>query len=343
MNINNLNKMIDEKYISVQKHSIVDLFIYNYTQKAQFDKIWNEETLMCRGLIMDKDNNIVARPFPKFFNVEEAINNGEQLPLEDFRVTEKLDGSLGIMYWVGDTPYIATRGSFVSEQAIVANKILRKKYNDVLLDKDFTYLFEIIYPSNRIVVDYGDREDLILLAVVHTETGDEVNVKNYDDMFPIVATYDGIKDVQELKTMQEDNKEGFVIQYESNKRYKIKFDEYVRLHRLVTGVNARSIWDLLRNEQPFDELMDKVPDEFYDWVKNTKEELEASYTKLEDKAIELYNNVKNYPTRKDMALQLMPHVERGIVFNMLDKKDYKEIIWKMLRPSAEKPFKQDEN
>jgi RNA ligase len=44
-----------------------------------------------------------------------------------------------------------------------------------------------------------------------------------------------------------------------------------------------------------------------------------------------------------MALQLMPHVERGIVFNMLDKKDYKEIIWKMLRPSAEKPFKQDEN
>jgi RNA ligase len=28
-----------------------DFFIYNYTAKAQYDKIWNEITLQARGLI----------------------------------------------------------------------------------------------------------------------------------------------------------------------------------------------------------------------------------------------------------------------------------------------------
>ena len=42
-----------------------------------------------------RQHNIGARPFPKFFNLDEAIANGEQLPAEDFEVTEKLDGSLG--------------------------------------------------------------------------------------------------------------------------------------------------------------------------------------------------------------------------------------------------------
>lgn len=339
----NLQKMIDDKYISVQKHMTENLFIYNYTQKAQFDKVWNDETIMCRGLIMDKNNNVVARPFPKFFNVDEALATGDTLPLENFTVTDKLDGSLGIMYWIGDKAYIATRGSFNSEQAVVANDILEKKYKDIMLDKDFTYLFEIIYPTNRIVVDYGDMRDLVLLAVVHTETGKEVNIKNYQDIFPIVKIYDGIKDINKLKDMQEDNREGFVIQYESGKRYKIKFDEYVRLHRLVTGVNARSIWDLLRYEQDFDDLLDRVPDEFYKWVEDTRGQLELDFMVIETKAWDLYKEVKDYPTRKDQALRLMPHVERSIVFSMLDNRDYKEIIWKMVKPSAELPFKKDEN
>lgn len=37
--------------------------MYNYTAKAQYDKLWNEVTLQCRGLILDGDGNVVARPF----------------------------------------------------------------------------------------------------------------------------------------------------------------------------------------------------------------------------------------------------------------------------------------
>ena len=125
----NLQKMVDEKFISVQKHPTEPLFIYNYTQRCQFDRVWNNETLACRGLILNDKNEIVARPFPKFFNLQEVIDQGGQIPAEDFIVTEKMDGSLGILYWVEDKPYLATRGSFVSDQAIMGNWILHNKYS----------------------------------------------------------------------------------------------------------------------------------------------------------------------------------------------------------------------
>lgn len=46
-------RMVDEKLVTVQKHPTADLFIYNYSQKVQFDKLWNEVTRQTRGLIMD--------------------------------------------------------------------------------------------------------------------------------------------------------------------------------------------------------------------------------------------------------------------------------------------------
>lgn len=75
--------------------------------------MWNHATLTCRGLIADSEGTILARPSTKFFNLEQV----EQLPDEPFEVYEKLDGSLGILYWLDDEPYISTRGSFESPQS----------------------------------------------------------------------------------------------------------------------------------------------------------------------------------------------------------------------------------
>lgn len=349
----NLEKMIAEKYISVQKHPILDLYIYNYTQKAQFDRMWNNETLQCRGLIMDGNGNIIARPFKKFFNLQEAIDKGEQIPSDYFVVTEKMDGSLGILYSDGVRPCIATRGSFISEQAIKGSTMVPFG-GGVYWDPDFTYLFEIIYPQNRIVVDYGLREELVLLTVIRTETGEELS---YEDVYfigrrnglSVVEKHEGIKDFSKIE--QKPNSEGYVILFPtSGQRFKIKFDEYVRLHRLVTGVNARTIWDLLRNNQDFTELLDKVPDEFYDWVKRTRDSLQEQYNFIESVALKHYEEkIKDLPTRKDQALAIKAfdfdkaHEIGAVIFAMLNKKPYESIIWKLLKPGAEKPFKEDKD
>ncbi|WP_201374000.1 RNA ligase [Ktedonobacter robiniae] len=153
-----------------------------------------------------RQHNIVARPFPEFFNLDEAIANGEQLPAEDFEVTEKLDGSLGILYWLDGEPRLATRGSFTSNQALVGTKIFQERYGSAYFYPDFTYLFEIIYLANRIVVDYKGMEDIILLAIIETKTGREYSYNDVQKLvgsaFSIVRLYDGITDVHKLKELQ---------------------------------------------------------------------------------------------------------------------------------------------
>lgn len=339
----------EQGLIACRSHPTHDLLIWNYTQHCQFEKAWNDVTMQARGLITGLDGTIVARPFRKFHNLEEYQGTIPVTHLRPFTITEKMDGSLGILYFIDNEPQIATRGSFTSEQALRGTKILYDKYGRFIPYLKqwpyYTFLFEIIYPSNRIVVDYGDMEDLVLLTVIHTETGDEHSI--HDPVwvkmwpFPLVKLYDGIKDINELKKLEEPNKEGFVIRFESGLRLKVKFDEYVRLHRLITQCTARTIWDLLRNNQTFDDLLEKVPDEFYTWVQTTRDTLQTQFTSIETFARGIYTQVKDLPTRKEQAAIVVKHAYPAVVFSMLDGKPYADIIWKQLKPQADKPFKED--
>ncbi len=328
-----LDNHIDAGWIRVQKHPKNDLFIYNYTQEAQYEGIWDHITLSCRGLILDKNNKIVARPLPKFFNLGER--DDQLIPNEAFEVFEKLDGSLGILYWIGDQPFIATRGSFQSEQSAVANEILYAQYRHLIpaLDRSKTYLFEIIYPGNRIVVDYGNRTDIILLAIIDTATGVEAPLNSMG--FPVVRKYNGVKDIHTLKDREEVNREGFVIRFASGLRYKVKFTEYIRIHRLVTQVSNVTIWENLKAGDALHELIEKVPDEFYEWVKQTRAELLTEFANIEHICKQEF---KILATRKDTALYFQECQFPGVLFNMLDGKNYDEIIWKAIRPKHSKPF-----
>lgn len=328
----------EQGFITCRSHPTHDLLIWNYTPKTQYEHVWNDITVQARGLITRSDGTVVARSFPKFFNIEEAQ---DAIPLEPFMVTEKVDGSLGILHFIDDKPRIATRGSFTSEQAIKANEILQKKYSDFTFDPAWTYLFEILFPQNRIVVDYGATEDLVLLTAIHTETGNELDIHVLDWPFPVVKHYNGIKDINELKKLEEPNKEGFVIRFESGLRLKAKFSEYVRLHRILTQCTARTIWELLRDNQSFDDLLEKVPDEFYKWVQNTRDTLQTQFDNIEISMAKVFMQVKDLPTRKEQATIVCKHAYPAVIFSMLDGKSYADIIWKQLKPQAEKPFREE--
>lgn len=337
MNTVLLKQMISENYVRVNKHPIYDLYIYNYTAKAQYERIWNEITLSCRGLILDGNDNIVARPFSKFFNLGEIQD--VQLPNLPFEVFDKLDGSLGILYWINETPFIASRGSFSSEQSDRANQILNEKYSSSfsLLDKNKTYVFEIIYPENRIVVDYGSEEKLVLLAIVDTQSGAEFPLEEIG--FPVVEKYDGIQDLDILKALNNDNKEGFIIKFSNDFRVKIKFEEYLRLHRIVTQVSTSSIWEYLKTNQSMEEILERVPDEFFDWVKQTKADLETQFLAIETQC---KNDFKVLDSVKETALYFQTCAFPGVLFSMLHERDYSEIIWKKIKPKFEKPFANNE-
>lgn len=328
-----VQEQVDAGYIKVQRHPTAPLRIFNYSVKAQFEWKWTPEIRACRGLIVDDLNNIVCRPFEKFFSYEQLDG---KVPDETFEVFEKLDGSLGILYFVFGEGFIATRGSFVSEQAIRASAIFKEKYSHLAFNQRRTYLFEIIYPENRIVVDYGTTEALYLLAAIDTETGKDIPI--FTDDIPMAKRYDGIRDFSKLLEMKEENKEGFVVLFKSGTRVKLKFEEYKRLHKILTGINERSIWDMLRSGGDFNELLELVPDEFHGWVEKTRNDLELKYSEIENVARSQYREL---PTRKETAMYFKDCDYPGIMFSMLDGKEYSGHIWKLIKPRGDTFFRED--
>lgn len=354
--------LAEQGWLTVRKHRMADLYIWNYTPQTVYKRYWTPETLMARGLITDGYGYVRARPFPKFFNLEELGGLGLSVPVEPFTVTEKVDGSLGILYFVDHMPYVATRGSFESEQAQHATALLHAKYlRNVdwyhLEQEGITLLWEIVYPENRIVCDYGTLDDLILLAAINTGTGHEYTIVNFTHdgcqgdpvaVFPVVQHYDGLTNVHTIRDMfsgtSGTDSEGFVVRFQSGLRVKLKFADYVRLHKLYTGFTARTIWELLRSGQ-HEELQSILADhgmyeEFGTWIENTVSLLSGQYAAVEESALGVYETVKGLPTRKEQAQTIARYPHKAVVFKMLDGQPYADLIWKGLRPPAERPFKE---
>lgn len=200
-----LNKMWREVEAGrVTANRTDSLTLFKYKQSTHIDGTWNDVNRMARGIIFDVDGTIVARPFPKFFNLHERPETEpKNLPWkEGVEVYEKLDGSCGAGYFgtVGpgtDEPLpvltrstyltryptwrLATPGSMSSDQAIEGTRMLNEwaetepneygmrplkcRYKLEHLPTDCTPVFEIVYPDNQIVVNYHGETFLALLAI----------------------------------------------------------------------------------------------------------------------------------------------------------------------------------
>ncbi len=345
---NVLNGYINDNLIMANKHQEYDIWILNYSPKVQAKKIWDEYTLSCRGLVIDAEGNILARPFQKFKNYEE-YDPSEIDMSQEFDAFEKMDGSLIILFYyeLAMKWIVASRGSFISEQAIEAKKMINVNvYNK--LQKDHTYLFEVIYPENRIVVNYGNRRDLILLSRIKTDNGIETY---YDDLVALYSKYftvvtklkiNSFKELLDYKKSNRSNEEGAVVRFLNGFRIKMKFEEYIRLHGILTNVSNLTVWEHLMNGYDFDELIDRVPDEFYDWLNRTIRELQLQYNEVERNSLLEFVRIyylNGMTDRKLFASEAINSEYRAILFKIYDKRNYKQNIWKMLRPVYSKPFK----
>jgi RNA ligase len=338
MDLSALNRYYEDGLLYKQVHPTLPLTIWNYTEKVQYNGLWDEITLSCRGLVTDNLGNIVARPFKKFFNLEE----GKHTPTPDFEVFEKMDGSMGIMFKYSGETIFATRRLFISEQSKwMSDFATTYNYQDIIVD-GFTYLFEIIYENNRIVVDYGNQERLVLLGIINTETGEELPYNDiYSDGWDIVQRYNGIKDYSNLKNLVEDNHEGFVIRFSNGDRMKIKGEEYIRLHRIMTNLSTTSIWDVLSNGGNMENLLINVPDEFYNKIKEYEDELKFMFNSLSNDYMIHFRDIQNLMEkvggdRKNFAHAAKQYQYPSLLFGLLDGKDVSPIIWKIIKPEFKK-------
>jgi T4 RnlA family RNA ligase len=284
-----LNKLTHTKpaLIKRKQHPHLPISIYNYTEICQFRKHWNPLTLAARGLVVEHETSlIVARPMPKFFNYSE---NKHTAPKKNFglSVLEKLDGSLGIWFCYQGEWMMTSRGSFDGQQASEGAKMAKTHGLHKSCDKTKTYCFEIIYPENKIVVNYGKRQELVLLAVIDTATGHDAPNAEVGS----IAKRIGVKvarsfdvddpEVEKLYAVDRLNEEGFVVRFhETGERVKVKFASYLNLakDKSMKGGYKKSMTYLIRErllKDPKDMVennLDSIPDEFFDEARKAQED-----------------------------------------------------------------------
>lgn len=373
-----LQTMISEGRISKQVHPDLPISIYNYTAKAQYVNQWLRSERVCRGLIVeDSTNKVIARGPEKFFNYGQP--GSPETNLEDeVIVTRKEDGSLGIGWAYGASVGIATRGSFASDQAKHATEIMsRFQAKDIQHYSEVggTVIFEIVYPDNRIVLNYGDRDELIPIGFVSNISGLIVNRPSSN----IVRLRTTLSDALAMEIP--DDEEGYVLDVlqhgETVSHVKLKGETYKILHGLLTNTNARRIWvelaarachhwietdnqwaSLLENDpEDFkrvkinktieETLLTNVPDEFYDWVTKKIDSINDMVSDLVIQGILLGGQITMIDDKRKRFELVKGHPLCKQILNYAESRDETKLIikaWQLAKPEGnDTPFRTQED
>lgn len=323
--------LLAEGFLNRTAHPTEPLAILNYSKEAgtmSATQLWDHpyygETIrQCRGLIYNTQTlQVVATPWPKFFNYGQPGAAKFELDEEVF-VVDKVDGSLGILYREPNTGLfaIATRGSFTSEMAVHATNLLRSKYANWWPSVDRwampeaepvheTLLFEIIYPENRIVLDYGDMDDLVLLGSVHVEHGwisTPAAARRHHAWPGRVADHFGNMTLaQVLARPPRPNTEGYVVLATDpddprRRMVKMKQQDYLDLHAAMHHVTQRRVYTAIMKDRGGDpiqygtlgleELVAAAPDEFHDWIREQARQLRGRVAVQSEEIRNLYTQI----------------------------------------------------
>ena len=263
-----------------------NLVCFKYGIEADFS-----DPFVCeaRGIIIDvKHQTVVCRPFDKFFNVQEQY--AADIDWNTAKVLEKIDGSLIKLYWYNGKWTFATSSTCDAIEASVAgykgvtfrdiiamaDNYSRIPFDD--LNKNRTYLFELVSPMTQVVIRY-DKTSLYYLTCFDNMTGEEVDVDLFEEFkrprsFPLKTIDECISAAMELnRDSEEDIKdEGFVVVDGQHRRIKIKSPAYIALHRAVTYkvFTVKRMTELYQQGADFVKLAKDFPGEahiikYYDW------------------------------------------------------------------------------
>jgi len=355
-NFEALDRLHEEGYLRKFVSSCGRLFGYNYTDKCVYDRHWNKHTLNARGTVYEKSTGkVVARAFPKFFNFEElAVSKQRALLKEkDFYAFWKEDGSLGVMYFYDGDWHINTRGSFNSEQAVEAEKIM-EKYDFHKLDQTYTYLVEIVYPENRIIMDYGDTRQLVMLTAIHTSTGvemkpGELQVYGNTLKFPVCDShqFDNIDQIIQHQQDMGKLEEGYVVLFQSGERVKFKSKEYMKLAALMSHMTPLHFWKNMVDGRFDKDFLEQFPEEVRPEADEIATKLVHNYLFTKNEIIEDFVDLdevngfflkENYDgsIKKYLGLNLDRFRHPNALFLILDNNEEKldKYIMKRIRPKA---------
>jgi len=317
------------------------LHLYIYTPRCVYEDGWDEFTLMARGLILDEAaGQVVATPFPKFFNLGERHGEVPDLPFEAF---EKLDGSLIIVFHHAGSWRAATKGAFESVQAVWAQARLDEADLTPLVPGT-TYLFEAVYPENRIVVRYQEAALVILAA--YDRDGRELS---YGEVLAISDalgwraarrhSFATIADmVRHTATLPRDD-EGFVVRFSNGLRLKLKGAEYRRIHALISRCTPLAMWEAMAAGDDMAAIRRDLPEEFWTDFDDIVRLLTANIAAIEARIAEVAASVAHLSDKElGLSLNTLPADVRPYIFAFRKSSSitgkFRDSLMRSIRPAG---------
>jgi RNA ligase len=140
--------------------------------------------------------------------------------------------------------------------------------NTEKMSADITYLSEIIYPENRVVVSYAETDALCLLGGFNRETGEEYDLdelgRSIDATWvPPQYSFDSLDAAMSWAKGLPGTMEGIVLRYvDTNERVKCKSDDYCRLHRMISRITPLGVYDVIVSGDDLEDVRRGIPEEF---------------------------------------------------------------------------------
>lgn len=234
--------------------------IFNY-RLASYTEFMRPNGIESRGHTFELDSNgdvlaLVALPMQKFWNLGEnpAVMNLDLSKIH--RIMDKLDGSLISTVRLygsvnGSSYLVKTKGSFFSDQAVAARKLLDSPEYAALdyfcesmtVDHGYTVNMEYCAPDNRIVVGY----EKAMLRVLNVRSREDGSYLSHDEILAegcppemLVETFEAPSNPREWidSVNRMKGREGFVVELTSGTWFKLKTEEYSALHKTKDNINS---------------------------------------------------------------------------------------------------------
>lgn len=341
--------------------------VINYMVAFEDTFKWNDDDVLgssirreCRGLIFNKEGNIISRAFHKFFNCNETPETQiNKINLyNSHTITQKLDGSL-IRFLNLDGKIVAATKAGVTEISQQVDEYLQGKnnyYNFIrsTLEAGFTACFEWCSRKNRIVIDY-EEDQLILTAIRNTTQGNYIPYWNVIELaehyeIPVVKQIDNLAKqnvellVNQVRGLSDD--EGIVIQFDDGHKVKIKADDYVLCHKTKDQISQeKNIISIILNNG-VDDVISLLPPKDVEKLRAFEK---AFWLSLEDVATEIYDLYKSIDkgqSQKDFATMavasLLPKYQ-VFMYSLRKGIPIKDLILERIKNNLSSQTKVDEN
>lgn len=307
-------------------------FLIKYSQiNSDFH---NEIVRECRGIIVRKsDYQIMCRPFDKFGNYGEGYV--PDIDIKSAYALEKIDGSLIKVWYAEDYGYwmISTNGTIDAFKAELQNDL--SPYNTFgemfehvfqgeqfkYLNKNHTYLFEVVSPWNRVVVQYKN-EGVYHLATRCTDCGVYVVESLSNVQYPNYYPMNSLEQVVQMAKDLPFNNEGYVVLDKHYNRMKVKSPAYVAAHHLKNNgvITKKRLVDLILlgedaeflNYFPeYSEAMGEIQDLYITFMEKLGKDIEECKVRIGE-------TDGSKEQRKEFAMWATKTTYPGLMFAMLD-------------------------